>query len=160
MLRQCALRNTDHDVRPPRSGAGSIPSRLSTFGVGASSHTMSQVVERALNARVAPTGILHGHANDQFGDDAYRARPPRLAAMAEVELLSDQFPMPPQQGVGRNNRAQFEQNLAWHAKSLARQQGTLLICEAKRASFEPLAQHPVLDSQILNSNKLLTADPA
>ena len=33
MLRQCALRNTDQDVRPPRSGAGSMPSRLRTLAI-------------------------------------------------------------------------------------------------------------------------------
>jgi len=33
MLRQCALRNTDQGVRPPRSGAGSMPSRLRTLAM-------------------------------------------------------------------------------------------------------------------------------
>ena len=68
--------------------------------------------------------------------------------------------MPAQQRVGRDDRAQFEQNLAWNAEGLTRQQRTFLVRHAQRASFEPLAQHPVLCLQVFNNNKLLTADPA
>ena len=45
-----------------------------------------------------------------------------------------------------------------NAERLARQRGTVLIRRAKRASFEPLAQHPVLGLTVLNNDKLMTAD--
>jgi hypothetical protein len=35
-----------------------------------------------------------------------------------------------------------------------------LVREAKRASVEPLAQHPVLGFQVFNNDELLPADPA
>ena len=83
-----------------------------------------------------------------------------IRLVAEVELPSDQLTVPAQQRIGRDDRAKLEQNLAWDAKRLARQQRTLLVREAKRASLEALAQHAVLGFQVLDNNKLLTADPA
>ena len=68
--------------------------------------------------------------------------------------------MPAQQRVGRDNRAQFEQNLAWNAERLTCQQRTFLVREAHRAPVEPLAQHPVFCLQVFNNDKLLTTDPA
>lgn len=44
-----------------------------------------------------------------------------LSAVAEVELLGDQLPMPAQQRVGRDDRAQFEEKLAWDAEPLDRE---------------------------------------
>ena len=84
----------------------------------------------------------------------------RLAPLAEVELASDELSVPPQQRVWRDDRAKLEQNLAWNAKGLARQQRTLLVREPKRASVEPLTQHPVLSFQVFNNDKLLATDPA
>jgi hypothetical protein len=37
---------------------------------------------------------------------------------------------------------------------------TFLVREAKRASVEPLAQHPVLGFEVFNNDELLTADPS
>ena len=64
--------------------------------------------------------------------------------MRAGELLSDQLPVPAQQRVGRDDRSQFEENLAWDAERHARQQCPLLIAEAKSAPFESLAQYAVL----------------
>ena len=137
-----------------------MPSRLSTLAIGAASHLVSQIVESALDTGVAPAGILQGHAHDQLGDDPHRPWATRFAAVAEVELPGDQLSVPAQQRIGRDDRAKLEQNLAWDAKRLARQQRPLLIREAKRASLEALAQHAVLGFQVLDNNELLTADPA
>jgi hypothetical protein len=79
--------------------------------------------------------------------------------MRAAELLSDQLPVPAQQRVRGDDRSQFEQSLTWNTESLARQQCTFPIREAKRAPFESLAQHTVLGLQVLNNNELLTADP-
>jgi hypothetical protein len=46
------------------------------------------------------------------------------------------------------------------SRRLARQQRTFFVREPKRASFEPLTQHPVLCLQVFNNDKLLTANPA
>ena len=81
-------------------------------------------------------------------------------AMPAGELLGDQLPMPAQRRIGSDgDRSQFEQSLTWNTESLARQQRTLPIREAKRAPFEPLAQHAVFRLQVLNNDDLLTVDP-
>jgi ABC-type branched-subunit amino acid transport system substrate-binding protein len=84
---------------------------------------------------------------------------PGLRRWLKFELLGDQLPVPAQQRIGRDDRAQFEQNLAWDAKRFTRQHRPFSIQEAKRAPLKALAQHAVLGLQILNNNELLTADP-
>src|SRR6476661_8866094 len=98
-------------------------------GDGAASHLVSQVAERALYTGVTPARILQCHAHDQFSDDAHRSRAPRLAPVAEVELASDELPA--QQRIRRDDRAQIDQNLAWNAERLTRQQRAFLVREAK-----------------------------
>src|SRR5690242_19497764 len=91
---------------------------LAHIGDRAAANLVSQVKQRSLNARVAPAWILQCHAHNQFRDDAHRARPPWLAPGAEVELASNELPVPAQQRIGRDDRTQFKQNLARDAKAL------------------------------------------
>ena len=81
---------------------------------------------------------------------------PGLAPGAEVELASDELPMPAQQRVGRDNRAQVEQNLAGNAKPFARQRCTFIVREPNSTSLESPAQHPIPDVPVIQT---LTADP-
>lgn len=80
--------------------------------------------------------------------------------MAVVNSLNDQLQLPAQQRVGRDDGAAVEQNLAWNPESLAREQATLSIGEAKGTSLDALAQQMVLGLHVFDDNQLLTADPA
>ena len=68
---------------------------------------LPQIAKRTLDASVAPPRILPRHPCDEFRDDPHRPRAPGLAAAPEVELASDQLPVPAQQRIGRGEGFRF-----------------------------------------------------
>jgi hypothetical protein len=70
---------------------------------------------------VAPRRILSGEANNGIHDFLMDAWSTRLAFVAGVELLRDQFPVPTENPVWRKDGRQFQQSLATDGVSLHHQ---------------------------------------
>ena len=74
---------------------------------------MPQVRQGALNAAIAPGGILFGHAHDELLRLLRDTRASQLsAARAPVKLLGDQALVPAQEGVRRGKRGDVFEALA------------------------------------------------
>ena len=76
-----------------RPSSVSIPLRggleavfMEDVGNGAASHVMSQIRERAADARVSPGAILERHPQNEIDDRLHRARPARPTPSAVIPL--------------------------------------------------------------------------
>src|SRR5438128_12589559 len=58
---------------------------------------MTEILQRTLDAYVAPAGILAGHPYHQAADLQEHARPSRLTPRVRP-FLGDQLPVPPEEG--------------------------------------------------------------
>jgi hypothetical protein len=63
-----------------------------------------QVRQGTLDAAIAPSRILLGHADDELLDLLGNSWPSRLSALlTSIKLLNDEAAVPPQEGVRRGN---------------------------------------------------------
>ncbi len=100
---------------------------LQHVGDGGIGDVISDVLKCSLNAILAPRGILPGEANDSADDFLSNSWSTRLAFVAGVELLRDQFPMPSQNRAWRENSRQLRQCLAADGVSLHCEESTLVV---------------------------------
>jgi hypothetical protein len=59
---------------------------MEDVGDGASSNLMSQIGERAADARVSPRAILKRHAQNEIDDRSHDARPARPTPVGRVRM--------------------------------------------------------------------------
>ena len=74
--------------------------------------------------------------------------------------MRNQPPMPPQQGIRRDNGIELKQGLSAHGFSLPRQEGALGVGEADAPSSEPALEQSVLGLKELDNDQLMTMNPA
>src|SRR6516165_10831151 len=79
------------------------PMPLQNVSDRAAGNVVSQIGPCDLDAPIAPIPVLFRHAKHPSLDLSGRARSPRSALATAVVVLRDQFPMPSQQGLGRDN---------------------------------------------------------
>ncbi|MDB5927468.1 MAG: hypothetical protein JWN13_6404 [Betaproteobacteria bacterium] len=84
---------------------------------------------------------------------------PRPAPLAEVPLLGNQPPMPPDQGIRRNEGIELQQRFTAHRLRLPRKRRPLNIGEPYALASEALLQQPILGLEELNQNELTTMHP-
>ena len=82
---------------------------LQDRGNGRPRHAVTEILYRALDARVAPTRILGRHSHDEPANLQEHGRPARPTPRARP-FPGDELPMPPENGVGRDNRRNFGQD--------------------------------------------------
>ena len=80
--------------------------------------------------------------------------------MGEVPLLRNQAPMPPQQGIRRDYRVEFEQGFAPYRFGLARQKSTLSVGEPDAPSAQAILEQSVLSLKEFNDDQLMAMNPA
>ena len=85
---------------------------------------------------------------------------PTASTRSEVPLPRNQAPMPPQQGVRRDDGVELKQGLSAYSSSLPRQEGTLGVGEADAPSSEPVLEQSVLGLQEFDDDQLMTMNPA
>jgi hypothetical protein len=105
---------------------------------GVSAERVAEVIEGALDSRVATTRILLRHANDERSKRRLGARPSRSAAAAVV-LLRDELPVPTQERVRAHDGGDLHQRAPTDHVAQPREAPTLCLREAKAATAETLA---------------------
>ncbi|MCG3175006.1 MAG: hypothetical protein GMKNLPBB_03340 [Myxococcota bacterium] len=93
---------------PPRGAFGSLRYGLKSVlfedvGHGPPTDPMTQIGQGALDARVPPSSVLLGEPNDQLPDHLHHPGPSRPTASTAVVLAGDEFSMPTQQCVRRDD---------------------------------------------------------
>src|SRR6478672_7334897 len=107
--------------------------------------TMSDVLQRALAARVAPGGILLRYPNDEpldFRQDAATSQ-----SCGVRPFPRDQLPVPSENRVGRDDRRDLTEPAAAHPVSVHGQPTALVIGEADPAT-EARAEDAIFLNQI------------
>ena len=82
MTPQWAFRNVCHEVG--RCGTGGTPAAFRIAANCRAAHAMADVLQRALNARVAPRRVLVGHPHHQCRISTRTSR--RLGAAARMSI--------------------------------------------------------------------------
>ena len=101
------------------------------------SNSMAHIPERSLDSRVAPSGILSCHADDQLGDDLHDPR--SAGGMTLVRpLLSNQLPVPSKDGVGSDERRNLGERPAGRLFCRVRQVGAVFDRVVARELGSPL----------------------
>ena len=126
------------------------------------SQAIAHVGQRALDPVVSPDGIVFGEPQDHFNDHLADSgasgcvRP----AVAVVLSHSDQRPMPPENGVGSEQRADLLETLPAEKLAPHRQSPSLVIVEQDPFLADLLLESPVLCNRVMDHLLLLALDPA
>ena len=97
----------------------------------AATDVVPQIGECALDSSIAPGAVLIRQAHDQPLNLLRSPRSSRASLFAAVVLLRDQTPVPRQQRLGRDDRAQLDQNLPSEPFRFGGQPATLAVGEAQ-----------------------------
>ena len=97
---------------------------------------MVHVLQRAENPGVAPGGILLGHPQHQT-PNLHQHAGATAASLRAGPFTRDQFPMPPQNRVGRHNRRDLTEATTAQPVAVPRQPPAFLIGEAEPATHVP-----------------------
>src|SRR5215468_3907512 len=125
-----------------------------------SSDGESEIGERALDPRVAPSRIVACHLEDQCLDLAGDSGPARAAPCAPVVLLGNELAVPAEQRIWGDNRRELAEPRSSERLCPSGEAPTLRIREAKSPSSELLPERQILGLQILDYLCLLAADPS
>ena len=120
---------------------------------------MPDVLQRALDPRVAPRRILLRHPHDQppnLGEHAAPTRPGRRVR----PLPGDQLPMPAEQRVGRDDRGDLAQRLTAQPVRPRGEPPPVVIGEAQAPPTQLPAQEAVFFDQIGDRLPLAALEPA
>ena len=104
--------------------------------------------------KVVPGGERHDHLADSRPTDLV------LPAVAVVLSHGDQRPMPAEDGVGSEQRADLLETLPAEKLGLHGQSPSLIIVEQDPFLANPLLEYPVLRDQVMDHFLLLALDPA
>ena len=122
---------------------------------------VAEVGQRSLDAIVTPGRILACHAEHQLDDFLGHGRTAdRLALVAVVPFLSDEHPMPAEDRVRREERADFLQSLASEHFPFDGQSSPLIVVEQDAFRTVQFLEHGVLRTQVIDCLLLLAVDPA
>jgi hypothetical protein len=100
------------------------------------------------------------HLNDNLLDLGGRARPAGTALSAPIVFLSDEPPMPPQQGLRCHDCGHLGQKLPSQSFGFGGQSTSLVIAEPQTSVAELFAKNTVLFAQVLDHVKLALIHPS
>ena len=150
------------EKRPP--GGGPVRGRwdpvgLEHLGDRTPGHDMAQVLERPLDARVAPPRILSGDPQNEGRDLAHD---PRTAwpLRREGPLPSDRLPVPSQDRVLGHDGRDLPQAPSAESATLRREASALVIGQPEAAPLHLLLEDAVLLDQVLDDLLLVAVDPS
>src|SRR5215813_11370760 len=78
---------------------------------------------------------------------------------SSVVLLGDQFPVPSQQGLRRDNAGDLGKSLSSQRFGLNGQPPALIVIEAHPLATELFSQHPILFAEIFNDLQVAVVHP-
>src|SRR2546427_11627414 len=135
------------------------PIVLQNLGDGASRDAVVEILQRPLDATVAPRGILGRHPHDERRDLLHEpgtALPPTLPR----PLLGDQPPVPAQDRVRCHDGRHLPKDSATESLALRRQAPALVITQSDTTPPQLLPEGAVLLHQVVDHLLLVTIDPS
>jgi hypothetical protein len=142
----------------PSDGARSEQHRLlSESEIRGPTHVMSEVLQRALNPRIAPRRVLGRHAHGEGPDLRVHTRAPR-AATCVCPLADDHIAMPPENGVRRGDCGHIPEGAAFDPVP-DRSETSPFISLSRRRQPHRCALHPVFFAQECDHVVLLLVHP-
>ena len=120
---------------------------------------VAQVLQRALNARVAPRRVLSRHPNDQRSKVCLQASG-TAAAGAIRPFARHQLAVPAQNGVRRHDGRDLREQPATEPVSQFGEASALAVVETQALPGEPGLQQSILFAQERDDVGLLTMEPA
>ena len=127
---------------------------------GRAARRVAQVLQRALDAGVAPGWILFGHANNEVTDLLRFAWSTGTTLRAPIILLRDKFPVPPKQSVWCDEGREFLEHVTADLLRLRCQSAPLSVGEEKTLVADLLPEDAVLFLEVLDHVLLLAIHPA
>jgi hypothetical protein len=122
-------------------------------------HAVPQILQRTLEASVAPARILGRHPHDQTANLREHVGPSRPAFRVRP-LPGDELPVPAENGVGRDDRRHLRQTPPAERRAQSGQAPPFVVGEPHALVAEARFQHPVLFAQVLDDLVLLVLEPA
>ena len=153
------------DERLPRGLAFPIASRFDAMFLEHVAHRLvtdviTDVRQRTLDSVVTPVRVFLGKAKDQIYDNLPDSWPADAFPIpAVIPFLGDQHPVPPQDRIRREQRADFFESLATEDLAFDRQSTPLIIVQQDAFLAELLFEDLVFGSQVFNHFLLLAIDP-
>ncbi len=146
-----------HSLASSRSGIDSV--LFQDVGDRGPAHSMSDVLERTLDSRVAPAWILSRHSDGQFRDDLHDPRSPRRASLVGP-LLGNELAVPTKDGVGSDERSNFGEGASSNSLAPHGKPSALSVGQSKSSGTELLFQDSVLLSEEFDDGILVAGDPS
>jgi len=118
-----------------------------------------EILQRTLDAAVAPRGILGRHPHDKRRDLLHEpgtSRPPAVGR----PLLGNQPPVPTQDRVWRHDGRHLLQNPATESLALRRQAPALFVSQLNAAAPQLLPKGAILLHQVVDHVLLVTINPS
>ena len=146
--------------RPPRRGAvrrGCDAVVLQSPGHGAATYAVTEVLQLALDPRVAPRRVLLRHPHDQLADGLHDAPAGRLGLLVGP-LEADQWPVPSHDRVGRHDGGYAVQEESAELLALQGEAPALVVVQSEPTSLELLPQDAVLFDEELDDLMLSAID--
>ena len=120
---------------------------------------MADVLDRPLDARVAPACILSGHSDGQVGDNFHHPSSTRGSSLVGP-FLGDELSVPTKDGVGSDERSDFGKGAAADSFAAHGEPSALSVGQTESLATELLLEDSVLLSEIVDDRVLLAGDPA
>ena len=121
---------------------------------------VTDVLEPAADARVAPRRVLLRHADDERRDVRLRARATGTSLLRAVVLVGDQEPVPAQDRIGCHDAGDVGETPPAEGLPFHGEPASLVVGEANALGAVCRAEDPVLLQQVLDDVLLLSIDPA
>jgi hypothetical protein len=128
-------------------------------GNGRPRHAVPQVLQRALEAGLAPVRILGRHSYDQAANLREHVGASRLAFRVGP-LPGDELPVPAENCVRRDDRRNLRQKPPTERRAQSSQAPPVVVGEPDALVAQARLQNPVLFAQVLDGLMLLVLEPA
>ena len=106
-------------------------------------------MKRTLDSCVSPARVLSRHSDGQVRDDLHDSDVARGSSLVGP-LLSDELPVPTQDGVRRDERRNICESASPDGLAADREPATLIVGQTETSAAELLLQDAVLFSEILD----------
>jgi hypothetical protein len=135
----------------------SVP--VQDIGDRRSANSVTKVVERTLDSRVAPPWVLPSHSHDQVGDDFHDARTAGGAPLMGPFLCNEPS-VPTKYRVWGNERSDFGERPSSDGFAPNREPAPLIVSQSESPAPELLLENAILFAEIVDNGVLLAPDPA
>lgn len=121
-------------------------------------HAMTEILQRALDARVAPAWVVGRHSHHEATNLRKRVGPSEAAPRIRP-FPGDQLAVPAQNGVSRDDRRHLCQQPTTESRATSSQAPSVAVGEPQTLILQVRLQHAVLFAQVLDGLMLVALEP-